>query len=69
MSEGWTRPLIKITNLNNLVSLDPTSIGNLGMFMALTGHRLKGEDCLHSGIATHGCKSELLPKLKVCTFT
>eukprot|EP00929_Paragymnodinium_shiwhaense_P001701 TRINITY_DN101932_c0_g1_i1.p1 TRINITY_DN101932_c0_g1~~TRINITY_DN101932_c0_g1_i1.p1 ORF type:complete len:411 (+),score=102.99 TRINITY_DN101932_c0_g1_i1:61-1233(+) len=25
----------------------------LGMFIALTGHRLKGADCLHAGIGTH----------------
>eukprot|EP00927_Polykrikos_kofoidii_P010778 TRINITY_DN14556_c0_g2_i1.p1 TRINITY_DN14556_c0_g2~~TRINITY_DN14556_c0_g2_i1.p1 ORF type:complete len:391 (-),score=71.32 TRINITY_DN14556_c0_g2_i1:397-1569(-) len=25
----------------------------LGMFLALTGHRLKGADCLHAGVGTH----------------
>lgn len=27
--------------------------GNLGMFLALTGYRLKGADVLHAGLATH----------------
>lgn len=26
---------------------------NLGLFLALTGHRLKGADVFHSGMATH----------------
>lgn len=39
-------------------------IGSLGMFLGLTGHRLKGEDCLHAGIATHGCRRESLADLK-----
>ena len=31
----------------------PRLQGHLGMFLGLTGHRLKGWDCLHAGIATH----------------
>ena len=45
----------------------PRLEGELGTFLALTGHRLKGgSDCLHAGIATHACndmqilKEELL---------
>jgi len=34
----------------------PRLEGELGTFLALTGHRLKGSDCLHAGIATHACK-------------
>lgn len=41
-----------------------TKISHLGMFLALTGHRLKGGDCLHAGVATHLCKSENLSDLK-----
>ena len=26
----------------------------VGMFLGLTGHRLKGWDCLHARVATHG---------------
>ena len=29
--------------------------GELGTYLALTGQRLKGSDCLHAGIATHAC--------------
>ena len=44
----------------------PKLDGELGTYLALTGHRLKGSDCLHAGIATHACndveavKNELL---------
>eukprot|EP00730_Choanoeca_flexa_P014754 TRINITY_DN6567_c0_g1_i1.p1 TRINITY_DN6567_c0_g1~~TRINITY_DN6567_c0_g1_i1.p1 ORF type:complete len:380 (+),score=103.20 TRINITY_DN6567_c0_g1_i1:106-1245(+) len=38
--------------------------GPLGMFLALTGHRLKGEQVYHAGVATHYVNSEDLPKLK-----
>ena len=31
----------------------PRLQGELGMFLGLTGHRLKSWDCLHAGIATH----------------
>ena len=34
------------------------------MFLALSGHRLKGADNLHAGIATHLCPSERLSDLK-----
>lgn len=42
----------------------PRLAGELGTFLALTGHRLKGADCLLAGIATHGCKSGEMQKLK-----
>lgn len=42
----------------------PRLSGQLGTFLALTGHRLKGADCLLAGISTHGCPSGDLPKLK-----
>jgi len=35
-----------------------------GTFLALTGERLKGEDCLHAGVATHMCKREQLADLR-----
>ena len=42
----------------------PRLAGELGAFLALTGHRLKGADCLLAGIATHACKSGDVQKLK-----
>jgi len=38
--------------------------GKLGLYLALTGHRLKGVDCLKAGIATHFCESSKLPELE-----
>ncbi|KAI6176761.1 Crotonase domain containing protein [Aphelenchoides bicaudatus] len=37
---------------------------NLGLFLALTGHRLKGADVLHSGMATHFVNSDQLSALE-----
>ena len=42
----------------------PKLKGGLGMYLALTGYRLKSVDCLHAGIATHICKQEELSKLR-----
>jgi 3-hydroxyisobutyryl-CoA hydrolase len=47
--------------------------GELGTFLALSGHRLKGADVLLAGIATHACKSGDVAALKedliqVCHF-
>ncbi len=38
--------------------------GRLGQFLALTGARLKGEECLWAGLATHYVPSEMLEELK-----
>lgn len=38
--------------------------GRLGQFLALTGARLKGEECLWAGLATHYVPSEILDDLK-----
>ena len=38
----------------------PRLPGRLGLYMALTGARLGGADCLHAGIATHYVPSERL---------
>ena len=38
--------------------------GRLGMFLALVGHRLKGGDVYHAGVATHLCPSDQIPSLK-----
>jgi len=38
--------------------------GKLGLYLALTGHRLKGVDCLKAGVATHFCESSKLPELE-----
>ena len=42
----------------------PKLNGGLGMYLALTGYRLKSADCVHAGIATHICKQEDLPNLR-----
>ncbi|KAK9507716.1 hypothetical protein O3M35_007510 [Rhynocoris fuscipes] len=41
----------------------PRLSGGLGMFLALTGHRLKGTDVVKSGIGTHYCPVDSLPAL------
>lgn len=38
--------------------------GKLGLYLALTGYRLKGGDVLKSGVATHMCSSGMLPLLE-----
>ena len=38
--------------------------GELGMYLALVGHRLKGSDCYHAGIATHLCPADQVSNLK-----
>ena len=40
---------------NKLKVFVKKKIGELGTYLALTGQRLKGSDCLHAGIATHAC--------------
>lgn len=42
----------------------PQLRGGLGMFLALTGYRLKGRDVLHAGIATHFVARAALPHLR-----
>lgn len=37
---------------------------NMGTFLALTGHRLKGADLVHAGVATHFVDSAKLPVLE-----
>ncbi|KAK6645283.1 hypothetical protein RUM43_001559 [Polyplax serrata] len=44
----------------------------LGLFLALTGYRLKGYDLVHAGIATHFCSTAKLPELEkalLCDFS
>ncbi|XP_064086611.1 3-hydroxyisobutyryl-CoA hydrolase, mitochondrial-like isoform X2 [Macrobrachium nipponense] len=38
--------------------------GRLGMYLALTGHRLKGRDVLKAGVATHVCDSSRIGELE-----
>lgn len=38
--------------------------GKLGLYLALSGYRLKGRDVLHSGIATHMCDSTMIGMLE-----
>lgn len=42
----------------------PRLQGELGMYLGLMGHRVKGADCVHAGLATHGCESGHLEQLK-----
>ena len=41
----------------------PRMTGQLGMFLGLTGHRLKGWDCLHAGVASHGVRGDMVDKM------
>ncbi|KAF0311332.1 3-hydroxyisobutyryl-CoA hydrolase, mitochondrial [Amphibalanus amphitrite] len=41
----------------------PRLQGRLGLFLALSGYRLKGRDNLHAGISTHACDSTSLDDL------
>jgi len=41
----------------------PRMSGELGMFLGLTGHRLKGWDCLSSGVATHAVRLDQMENL------
>ncbi|CAH3121125.1 unnamed protein product [Porites lobata] len=42
----------------------PRMKGKLGIYLALTGHRLKGYDVKHAGVATHFVTSEKLTELE-----
>nr|XP_058961469.1 3-hydroxyisobutyryl-CoA hydrolase, mitochondrial-like [Pocillopora verrucosa] len=42
----------------------PRMKGKLGLYLALTGHRLKGYDIKHAGVATHFVTSEKLTDLE-----
>jgi enoyl-CoA hydratase len=42
----------------------PRLPGRIGLWLALTGARIKAADCLHAGLATHHVPSERLPALK-----
>ena len=42
----------------------PRLPGEIGTWLALTGARIKGADCLYAGIATHFIPSERLPLLR-----
>jgi len=42
----------------------PRLPGRIGLWLALTGARIKAADCLHAGLATHYAPSERLPALK-----
>lgn len=41
----------------------PRLPGSLGLYLALTGARLKGADVRHAGIATHYIPSQLIPQV------
>ena len=42
----------------------PRLPGQLGMFLGLTGHRLKGWDCYKAGVATHAASEESLDHIQ-----
>ena len=42
----------------------PRLPGRIGLWLALTGARIKAADCLHAGLATHHVPSKRLPELK-----
>ena len=42
----------------------PRLPGRIGLWLALTGARIKAADCLHAGLASHHVPSERLPELK-----
>merc|ERR1711915_683050 len=42
----------------------PKLKGGIGMFLALTGQRLKGEDLFKVGLATHFCPENKLEELE-----
>ena len=42
----------------------PRLPGSLGMFLSLTGHRLKSRDLFHAGVATHFVSTATLPALR-----
>jgi len=42
----------------------PRLQGQLGMFLALTGFRLKGRDVQRAGVATHFCESSKMPEVE-----
>lgn len=43
----------------------PRLPGRIGLWLALTGARIKAADCLHAGLATHYIPSDRLPELNV----
>lgn len=47
----------------------PRLPGQLGLYLALTGARLGGADCLYAGLATHYVPSERLPALETALRT
>lgn len=42
----------------------PRLQGKLGLYLGLTGHRLRGADVFHAGISTHYCDSSKIPELE-----
>lgn len=42
----------------------PRCPGKIGMYLGLTGARIKAADCIYAGLATHGMKSDALAQLK-----
>ena len=56
----WWIPRLKLYDRQRLEG----GVGGVGNYLALTGARLKGDDLIYAGIATHYVKSERLEELK-----
>ena len=56
----WWIPRLKLYNGRQREGV----VGGVGNYLALTGARLKGEDLIYAGIATHFVQSERLDELK-----
>ena len=54
---SWWIPRLKVYPSSN-------GVGGIGNYLALTGARLKAEDLMYTGIATHYVKSDRLGELK-----
>ncbi len=59
---SWWIPRLKLYSQWQNTSV----VGGVGNYLALTGARLKAEDLIYAGIATHYVKSNRLEELKRC---
>jgi enoyl-CoA hydratase/carnithine racemase len=58
----WIPRLTKLYNTNS----NHHQVGGVGNYLALTGARLKAEDLIYTGIATHYIKSNQIDELRKC---
>ena len=62
MGGSWWIPRLKLYRQRQ----NKTVVGGVGNYLALTGARLKAEDLIYAGIATHYVNSNHLDELKRC---